>query len=210
MPDPMILLLGAGGHAASVYSALRASGKVVAGFVAPGKETRIPGLEWWGDDAVLDRLDPAEVTLVNGIGTVTAGLRRWETWSGAHDRGFRFETVIHPSAIIPVGTVIGEGTQILAGAIIGVDVRIDEDVIINTGAIIDHHSWVGAHAHVAPGAVLAGDVTIGPGAHIGLGARVIQGVTIGSNSTIGAGAVVLSDIPDGVLAVGVPAQVHRG
>jgi acetyltransferase-like isoleucine patch superfamily enzyme len=36
---------------------------------------------------------------------------------------------------------------------------------------------------------------------------VVAGATIGAGCTIGAGAVVRGDIPDGSIAVGVPARV---
>ena len=43
------------------------------------------------------------------------------------------------------------------------------------------------------------------GASIGAGAKVIGPIRIGREATIGAGAVVTHDVPDGMVAVGVPA-----
>ena len=48
--------------------------------------------------------------------------------------------------------------------------------------------------------------TVGDGVTIGSGAKVLGGLTLGSDSRIGANAVVLSDVPPGLLAVGVPAK----
>jgi acetyltransferase-like isoleucine patch superfamily enzyme len=45
------------------------------------------------------------------------------------------------------------------------------------------------------------------GASIGSNATIVAGVTIGRGAMIGAGAVVTRDIPDGALALGVPARV---
>jgi acetyltransferase-like isoleucine patch superfamily enzyme len=56
---------------------------------------------------------------------------------------------------------------------------------------------------------LAGFVTIKSGTFIGIGACSVPGVTIGVNCTIGAGAVIIGDIPDNVVAAGVPAKVIR-
>lgn len=42
---------------------------------------------------------------------------------------------------------------------------------------------------------------------IGAGAKVLGGVRIGTGARIGANAVVITDIPDGALAVGIPAKV---
>jgi serine O-acetyltransferase len=47
------------------------------------------------------------------------------------------------------------------------------------------------------------------GADIGVGACVLGAITVGRNAVVGANAVVLSDIPDGAVAVGVPAKVVK-
>ena len=44
---------------------------------------------------------------------------------------------------------------------------------------------------------------------IGAGAIILPGVTIGKNSVIGAGSVVTRDIPENVVAMGVPCRVVR-
>jgi maltose O-acetyltransferase len=52
-------------------------------------------------------------------------------------------------------------------------------------------------------------ITIGDNVWLGGGVIVCPGVTIGDDTVVGAGAVVTSDLPPGVLALGVPARVHR-
>lgn len=44
---------------------------------------------------------------------------------------------------------------------------------------------------------------------IGANATILQGVTIGENSIIAAGAVVSKDVPDNVIAGGIPAKVIK-
>lgn len=56
---------------------------------------------------------------------------------------------------------------------------------------------------------MSGAVNVGSGAHIGTGASVIDGISIGEWSYIGAGAAVVSDIPEYVMAYGVPAKIRR-
>ena len=53
---------------------------------------------------------------------------------------------------------------------------------------------------------------IGDGALIGMGAIVLQRAKVGANALVAAGAVVGEgmEIPDGVLAAGVPAQGQEG
>jgi len=52
-------------------------------------------------------------------------------------------------------------------------------------------------------------IRIGNNVYIGQNAMIMPGVTIGNNVIIGAGAIVTHDIPDDVVAVGVPATVKK-
>ena len=52
-----------------------------------------------------------------------------------------------------------------------------------------------------------GGIRIEDDAWLGYGAIVLDGVTIGKGAVIGAGAVVKESIPDGAIAVGVPARI---
>jgi acetyltransferase-like isoleucine patch superfamily enzyme len=44
---------------------------------------------------------------------------------------------------------------------------------------------------------------------LGVGANVVHGRTIGEHTVVGAGALVLDDVPEKVVAYGVPAAVAR-
>ena len=52
-------------------------------------------------------------------------------------------------------------------------------------------------------------ITLGENVWLGAGAKVMDGVTIGRDVVVGAGAVVTADLPDGSVAVGIPARVVR-
>jgi serine O-acetyltransferase len=49
--------------------------------------------------------------------------------------------------------------------------------------------------------------TIGHDVTLGVGSVILGGVRVGNGAVVGANAVVLTDVPDGCLAVGVPARV---
>jgi sugar O-acyltransferase (sialic acid O-acetyltransferase NeuD family) len=115
----------------------------------------------------------------------------------------------HPHATGGAAVEIGPGSMISAGVVIAPMVMIGTGVILNTRCSVDHHCLIGSFAHIAPGVTIGGNVTIGVRALIGLGASVMPGRRVGANAIIGAGAVVVDDIPDGVVAVGVPARVTR-
>jgi maltose O-acetyltransferase len=52
-------------------------------------------------------------------------------------------------------------------------------------------------------------ITLGDNVWLGGGAIIGPGVTIGDDTVVGAGAVVTRDLPAGVVALGVPARIHR-
>ena len=123
--------------------------------------------------------------------------------------GFRFGTVIHPSARISKRTTVGEGAIVSAGVIVATRSAIGDHVLINRGALIGHHTSIGDHSSIMPGANIAGSCTVGPRCYIGMGAIVIDHLSIGQGCIVGAGAVVTKDLPASVQAVGVPARIIR-
>lgn len=207
-----VLILGAGGHARVLLEALRSSSRQVAGIV-DADEARIGetvmGVPVIGTDEKVFDFRTDEIELVNGIGSVASTAKRVELFEVFKARGYRFATVVHPSAVIASDVELAEGAQIMAGAVIQVGAHIGMNSIVNTRAAVDHDCRIGAGVHIAPGVTLSGDVRVDDDVHIGTGATVIQGVHISENSVIGAGSVVLRDVPGGVTVYGVPAREAR-
>jgi acetyltransferase-like isoleucine patch superfamily enzyme len=54
-----------------------------------------------------------------------------------------------------------------------------------------------------------GGIIIGDEAWLGVGVIVLDGVRIGQGAVIGAGSVVTEDVPDGAIALGMPARVVK-
>jgi acetyltransferase-like isoleucine patch superfamily enzyme len=67
---------------------------------------------------------------------------------------------------------------------------------------------IGDYAHIAPNATMGGASSLGEYAFLAMNATVLQCVSVGSYSIIGAGAVVVQNIPDQVVAFGVPARIR--
>jgi serine acetyltransferase len=80
---------------------------------------------------------------------------------------------------------------------------------MGTNSSVDHDNVLAEFVSLAPGATTGGDVHVGVCTAIGLGANVIHQAHIGAHAVVGAGAVVLDDLPDLVVAYGVPARVVR-
>jgi len=125
------------------------------------------------------------------------------------EQKFFLVNVIHPKAIIAHNISFGQNIGICIGAIVCTNTVIEDNVLINSGAIVEHDNIIKNGAHITPGVKLAGGVTIGERAFIGIGSTVIQYKKIGNDSVIGAGTVVTKNIPDRVLAIGIPAKIRK-
>jgi UDP-N-acetylbacillosamine N-acetyltransferase len=123
--------------------------------------------------------------------------------------GVELVTVIHPSASVSCSARLGRGTVVMAQAAINADAKIGEGAIVNTSAVVEHDVAIGNFANVSPNAALAGASRLGMLSHLAIGALTIPCVSIGTMTIVGAGSVVIRDIPDGVVAFGIPARVHR-
>ena len=209
-----VIVLGGGGHAKVLWDALQLCSVEIIGYTDPqAPQNQTPQGQngeshpkWLGADEVIHSYAPDSVLLVNGLGSIgTPNLRKriFEEWK---QRGFRFASVVHPSAIVAQSAQIGEGAQIMAGAIVQAGAVVGHNCIINTRSSIDHDCVLGHHVHLAPGATLSGNVRVGDEVHIGTGASVIQNRVIEANAIVGAGAVVVKDVRSGSTVVGVPAR----
>ena len=123
--------------------------------------------------------------------------------------GYKVPIIIHPTAWVSPSAQLAPGTVVMAHAVVQTRTRIGMAAIVNTSSSVDHDSVLGPGVHVSPGSHIAGNVTVGRNSWVGIGSSIIQGVNIGADVFIAAGAVVISDIPDGVLAKGVPATFSQ-
>jgi sugar O-acyltransferase (sialic acid O-acetyltransferase NeuD family) len=118
-------------------------------------------------------------------------------------------SAIHPRAVIARDAVVGAGAIAMAGAVVSNGCRLGVGALLGTNSSLDHDGELGDFVSLGPGATTGGNVAIGAYSAVGLGASVIHQVTIGSHTVVGAGALVLEDVPDLVVAYGVPARVAR-
>lgn len=154
--------------------------------------------------------DPGE----NQIGFVVAignpyGHVRMKLDQSLREKGLVAISFADPTALICRSAVCGDGLQVMPAAILHNEVVVGRQCIINTRALVEHDCVLGDGVEIGPGAVLCGRVHVGENTWIGANATVRPRVKIGRNSVIGAGSVVVSDIPNNVIAVGVPAKVIR-
>lgn len=117
--------------------------------------------------------------------------------------------IIHPQASVCENVKLGVGTQILAQAIVSADAVLGDSCIINHRASVDHECILGNGVHLAPSSTLCGCVELGDNVFVAAGATILPRIKVGANSIIGAGSLVTKDIPEGVVAYGVPAVIVR-
>lgn len=80
------------------------------------------------------------------------------------------------------------------------------------GVILEDYVQVGSHCSIYSVSTIdekAGLVHLKENSKIGSHSTVLPGVTVGKNSIIGAHSLVIEDIPENVIAYGVPAKVIR-
>ncbi len=200
-----VLLIGAGGHAKVLLEILLQLNCNIVGVIAPEKKSEniiFSGLKHFSNDDEIFTFDPAEILLVNGIGSLPGQTARFTIYEKLIAAGYRFMTVISPHAIVSKFAHLEEGVQVMPGAIINADAKIGANSIVNSGSIVEHDCVVGVHNHLAPGVTLSGGVITGAFVHVGTGANVIQAINIGNSVMVAAGASVTKDLTAGTKLYG--------
>ncbi|MBI4271147.1 MAG: gamma carbonic anhydrase family protein [Candidatus Rokubacteria bacterium] len=138
---------------------------------------------------------------------------------------FSFEgksPTVHPTAFVaPTAVIVGdvtveENASVWYNAVLRADFN---PIVIRRGANVQDCSVIHVTPHsgteVGPGATVGHNCTvhaafIGEEALVGNGATVLDGARIGVRAMVAAGALVTpeTEVPDGMLAVGVPAKVR--
>jgi acetyltransferase-like isoleucine patch superfamily enzyme len=117
-------------------------------------------------------------------------------------------SLVHPT-VDTDGATLAPGTTVYAGATIGPESIVDSGSVVFMGAVVGHEAWVGSGCVVAANAVLNARVRLGDRVYVGSNATVVPEVTVGADATIAVGSAVLGDIPAGVTAMGIPAEIFQ-
>ena len=210
-----LLIVGAGGLAREVLSAVTAANSVsprwnVLGFCDDNPAmhgTELDGRPVLGPvDLVHDHPDAA-VVVCTASARNQASRKRVVEWLGLPAE--RYATVVHPSAAIAHGTELGHGSTLLAFVTITAPQVVGAHVVAMPQTIFTHDDQVGDYVTFAGRVSLSGGVTVGETAYLGNGALVREGLTIGAGALLGMGAVVLDDVPPFEVWVGNPARRLR-
>ena len=208
-----IVIVGSSGHAHLVIEAVEKENRYkIAGLLDSFK---MPGPTALGYDIIGKVEDLPELMQRYEVQGGIVGVGDNWTRAGLVQRideicpYFKHVGAVHPSCSIARKSVLGRGVVLMAGAVVNPNSELRDFSFLSTGASLDHDSVMGRYSSLAPGVTTGGNVRIGEFSAVCLGANVIHGITIGAHTVVGAGATVLDDLPDHVVAYGVPARVIR-
>ncbi len=208
-----IFIFGAGGVAREVAWIIDDINKVepkwdIKGFLVDGKCTtnyidKIPVIN--GLNCLKDNQSPKVIIAVG------SGAKRAEIASRilSINSETQFPNIIHPSVIKSNLVSFGVGNIIYPNCVITTNVVIGNYNQIHIASVLSHDSIVKDYVTILPGCNISGNVVLNEGCSLGVGSKIIQQKSVGRNSFIGAGAIVINSIPEGVLAVGIPAIIKK-
>lgn len=208
---PKLVIWGAGGHAMAVADIIRLRDEYeIVGFLDDVNQKR-HGTRFYGAP-ILGGREQLNIIKQKGVGYLILGFgdcdARLKLADLAIGTGFSVATAIHPMASIATDVAIGPGSIVKSMAVIEPGAIIKQQVIIGAHAYVAHECIIEDGVLISAGGKVGGKTIVGRAAWIGIGATVKDRVRIGERAQIGAGSVVLEDIPDNVVAFGVPSRVR--
>lgn len=188
-----IVLIGGGGHCASVIDVIEHEGSFeIAGVVDKPELVggSVLGYPIIGDDSDLDHLAKKYKFALITVGQVQSPSLRIKLFDLAIRSGFVLPNVVSPSAYVSQYSSLGKGVVVMHGAIINANASIGDNSIINSRALVEHDCLISEHCHISTGAIINGGVVVKSGSFVGSGATTKELIVIDENSFIKAGSVV--------------------
>jgi len=122
-------------------------------------------------------------------------------------KGGKFQTLIHPTAIVADNAKVGAGSVICPYSILSDGSVIGRLVLVNYLASVAHDSVIEDFTVMSPYAAVSGNARVGSGAFLGMHASVAPGVTVGAGVRISSHSWARVDIPENSLVHGNPPVV---
>lgn len=121
------------------------------------------------------------------------------------ERGAKFATIIHPTAIVGQFCEIGEGAIVTPYAKISPNVNIGNFVTL-LGSGFGHDAIVGNFCTITGNCSINGHVQLGEGAFIGSNSCIAPGKTVGAWAMVAMGSMVVRNVKPGTKVMGNPAK----
>jgi sugar O-acyltransferase (sialic acid O-acetyltransferase NeuD family) len=148
-----------------------------------------------------------DCVFANAIGSAKNFFRKEQILARTGIPDERFETLIHPSAVVSPRAHIGHGVIIFQGVSIASGVRVGKHTTILSGGIFGHDDEIGDYGSIAAGVAVAGRTTIGKSCYLGTNCTIIGDIKIGDYAMVGMASAVFRDVEANVTVTGNPARV---
>jgi len=122
------------------------------------------------------------------------------------EKGAKFLTLIHPTAIVANTAKIGQGVIICPFVTVSDYVQLGDFVMMNIYSSCGHDAKVGDYCILSPYATLNGFVILEDEVFLGTHSTIIPYKKIGYKSKISANSVVMRDVPANKMVFGVPGK----
>ena len=122
------------------------------------------------------------------------------------EKGAKFLTLIHPTAIVANTAKIGQGVIICPFVTVSDNVQLGDFVMMNIYSSCGHDAKVGKYCILSPYATLNGFVVLEDEVFLGTHATVIAHKKVGYQSKVSANSVVMRDVQPNKIVFGVPGK----
>jgi len=206
-----IILIGGGGHCASVIDVIEAHGGFEILGIVDSREKAggsLLGYNFIGTDEDVPRLLENCKNVHISIGFIKDPTRRVRLYQETKELKANFPVICSPNSHVSKHAVVGEGTIVMHGALINAGAKIGVNAIINSKALVEHDTVIGDHCHVATGAIINGNCRVDKACFVGSNSVLVQGCQVASGTIIGAGTLINRDVTtSGKTLVGNPFRI---
>jgi len=122
------------------------------------------------------------------------------------NKGAKFLTFIHQTAIVANTARIGEGSIVCPFCLVSNNAQLDDFVLMNAYSSCGHDTKVGKYCILSPYATLNGFVVLEDEVFLGTHATVTAYKKVGYQSKVSANSVVMRDVPPNRIVFGVPGK----
>ncbi len=187
-----LLLIGYG----SLFEAVSAQ--------TPGNwvDRTVEELELTADDAMsppeglLEPYAPQDWDVLAAVGQDGMNFIRLALFSHAKQRGFKFESFIHSSAVIDPTAKIGENCFVAENAVVGPHARVGYNTVIGARSILGVRAVVDTSAWIGAACTLGATSRVGANSVVDAGVIIADGVSVGKQVVLQIARTYDRDVPD--------------
>ncbi|QYY36187.1 acetyltransferase [Ruficoccus sp. ZRK36] len=208
-----VLIVGAGGMGREVWDYLEHKRRVDAHFAATCRPKgfldddphALDGYDYPGGiiGSIADYEPADHQLLVCAIGSPAI---KAKVCPVLKERGARFLTLAHPTAMVGHNAAVGEGVVLGPYSLVAPDAKVGDFVFLNCYASCGHDASIGDYSTLSPYSGITGFAELGERVFMGSHATVVPGRRVGAGSNIGAASAVVTHLPADSRVLGVPAK----